>query len=62
MKPRKQHHHPPPAPSAPYVPCGACRNGWIDVWETRPNYTVPIPVVKRCQCFVLHQERAKGTA
>lgn len=45
-----------------YVPCGECLSGWITVFEEKPGWTVPIPAVKRCWCWIRHQERLTETA
>ena len=45
-----------------FVPCGLCRNGWVDVWERREGSSVPVPAMQRCPCWAAHQARIGSEA
>jgi hypothetical protein len=39
----------------PFVPCGNCVNGWVQVM--RPWGTMQVPSQARCPCFLAHQQK-----
>lgn len=49
---------PTPIIGPKFVSCGYCdEDGWVEVWEIGTWGQVPVQKLKRCQCWVAHQQQ-----